>query len=68
VLGMTTLPSVAPGDPVCHLAYPKAGALRKAERVIDAMGEDHLHERTREDLARNIVVQEHEEQSERAGE
>lgn len=63
VLGMTTLPSVAPGDPVCHLAYPKARALRKAERVIDSLSEDHLHERTREDLARNIVVQEHEEQS-----
>lgn len=62
VLGMTTLPSVAPGDPICHLAYPKAGALRKAERAIDSMSQDHLHERTREDLARNIVVQEHDEQ------
>ena len=63
VLGMTTLPSVAPGDPICHLAYPKAGALRKAERAIDSMPEDHLHERAREDLARNIVVQEPEDEA-----
>ncbi|MEZ6242712.1 MAG: M14 family metallopeptidase [Phycisphaerales bacterium] len=61
VLGMTTLPSVAPGDAVCHLAYPKARALKKAEKVIDALPEDHLHERTREDLSRSFVVGERDE-------
>ncbi len=61
VLGMTTLPSVAPGDAVCHLAYPRARALKKAEKAIDALPDDHLHERTREDLARSFVVEERDE-------
>jgi len=67
VLGMTTLPSVAPGDAVCHLAYPKARALKKAEKAIGAMGADHLHERTRGDLSRSFVVGEHEEGGRGAG-
>ena len=58
VLGMTTIPSVAPGDPICHIAYPKQGQLKMAEAAQDALGGDHLHERTREDLARNVHVSE----------
>ncbi|USO00249.1 MAG: succinylglutamate desuccinylase/aspartoacylase family protein [Phycisphaeraceae bacterium] len=61
VLGMTTIPSVAPGDPVCHLAFPKASVLRKAERAVDRLGEDTLHERVRDDLARGVWVIEPEE-------
>jgi uncharacterized protein len=56
VLGMTTLPSVAPGDPVCHLAFPRHGTLRKIERVVREMADDSLHQRLREDLARNMLV------------
>jgi len=56
VLGMTTLPSVSPGDPVCHLAYPKRGELRRAQRGRRSLPDSALHERTREDLARSIHV------------
>lgn len=58
VLGMTTIPSVAPGDPICHIAYPSRGELRKAEAAQDALADHHLHERTREDLARNVHLSE----------
>ncbi len=58
ILGMTTIPSVAPGDPICHIAYPSSGALEKAEAAQDALADHHLHERTREDLARNVHLSE----------
>jgi predicted deacylase len=54
VLGMTTLPSVAPGDPVCHLAYTRKGEMAKVERAVDRLDEDALHERVKDDLARSI--------------
>jgi predicted deacylase len=60
ILGMTTIPSVAPGDPVVHLTYPKKGTLRRIERAVDKLGDDSLHERTREDLSRSFVVTEYE--------
>lgn len=63
VLGMTTLPSVAPGDPICHLAFPREGGLRKAERAVDRLDDDALHQRVREDLARNVRVIESESDS-----
>lgn len=56
VLGMTTLPTVAPGDPICHLAFPKRGTLRRIERVVDDLPRDALHERIRQDLARSLFV------------
>lgn len=58
VLGMTTIPSVSPGDPICHIAFASSGDLEKAEAAQDALDEAHLHERTREDLARNLHVSE----------
>ncbi|MEO1235305.1 MAG: succinylglutamate desuccinylase/aspartoacylase family protein [Planctomycetota bacterium] len=57
VLGMTTLPSVSPGDPVCHLAFPRSGALRKIERAVEKLDQDSLHERVRDDFERGLVVQ-----------
>lgn len=60
VLGMTTMPSVAPGDPVCHLTYPKTGTLQRIEAVVGKLDDASLHKRTREDLARNIMVTEFE--------
>lgn len=58
VLGMTTLPSVAPGDPVCHLAYVKKGGLKKIERARDKMKDSSLHQRTHEQLGTNVMVSE----------
>lgn len=57
VLGMTTLPAVAPGDPVCHLAYPRRGALQRARRA-QAKTDDELHQQARDDLAANVYVTE----------
>ncbi|GJM18353.1 MAG: succinate dehydrogenase [Phycisphaeraceae bacterium] len=56
VLGMTTIPSVAPGDPVCHIAYPNGGTLDKATRGHADAHPQSLHERTRDDLATGFVV------------
>ncbi len=66
ILGMTTLPSVAPGDPVCHLAYTTSGVLDKAGRAVQRLGSDSLHERVKDDLARSMHITEHEE-SDNAG-
>ncbi len=58
VLGLTTLPSVAPGDPICHLGLldRKAAALQKAQSRSGT-----LMEQARLDLATNVHVTEHEE-------
>ncbi|MBT8486615.1 MAG: succinylglutamate desuccinylase/aspartoacylase family protein [Phycisphaerae bacterium] len=56
VLGMTTMPSVVPGDPICHIAYARKGTLRKAERIVNALGGETLHERVRGDLASSMLV------------
>ena len=56
VLGMTTMPSVAPGDPICHLAFPRRGTLRSAEKAHRELSEESLHERAREDLASGVLV------------
>ena len=56
VLGMTTIPSVAPGDPVCHLAFPQSGELTKVSRVVNRLRDDSLHEQMREDLATNVRI------------
>jgi predicted deacylase len=58
ILGMTTIPSVVPGDPVCHLAYPKRSTLRKIERVVGRLADGSLHERLRDDLSSSILVTE----------
>ncbi len=62
ILGMTTIPSVAPGDPVCHLAYPTRSVLRKANLAVDRMGVESLHERMRDDLSTSLLVTDREEE------
>lgn len=62
VLGMTTLPSMAPGDPVCHLGLlekkqPGPGA-KGIERTLGKLPDGHLLERTLGDLATNVLVTE----------
>ncbi len=56
ILGMTTIPTVAPGDPVCHLAYASDGSLSKAAKGHAAAGPETLHERTRGDLSTGLTV------------
>lgn len=64
ILGMTTIPSVAPGDPVVHLTYPKKGNISRIEKLVDNLDDESLHERTREDLSRSFVVTEHDDEEE----
>lgn len=63
VMGMTTMPSVTPGDPVCHIAIPRKNVddLRDAE---DDGAPQSLHSRIRDDLATSIEVTEPAENSE----
>jgi len=60
ILGMTTLPSVAPGDPVCHVARLRQ-PMERLERTVNALDEDTLHERLRADLGSSVRVEETEE-------
>ncbi|MCG6154254.1 succinylglutamate desuccinylase/aspartoacylase family protein [Rubinisphaera margarita] len=55
VLGMTTLPAIAPGDPICHLGLiPKR--YRELERIQASLTQDDLHGRVLEHLSTNIRV------------
>jgi predicted deacylase len=56
VLGMTTLPAVAPGDPVAHLAFPSEKAFKKMERVLGKLPEDSLLSRLHDDLGSNVLI------------
>ncbi len=55
VIGMTTLPAVSPGEPVCNLgrlpSHLNAATLRRRRSK-----EDGLEERLTEDLASNVLV------------
>jgi hypothetical protein len=58
VLGMTTLPTVKPGEPVCHLALPRGKAARLQKAFSSRR---HLtYQQLRDDLATNIAVTEQE--------
>lgn len=54
VLGMTTLPVVRPGEPVCHIGIPKL-ALAEIRGLI-ASTPDTLHRRLQAELARDVHV------------
>lgn len=55
VVGMTTLPAVSPGEPVCHLGQLPTGT--KAETLRRLRTEESgLEERVVEDLASNVMV------------
>jgi len=55
VLGMTTLPTVKPGEPVCHIAIPD-----KPHQTSGHGRRDRLHHRARKDLATSIAISERE--------
>lgn len=63
ILGMTTLPSVSPGDPVCHLAYTDDTCMRQAKAARLKMSRQSLHRRARVALATNIAVSDADESS-----
>jgi predicted deacylase len=58
VVGMTTLPAVSPGDPIAHLAFPSAAAMKKMERALGKLPEDSLLARLHDDLASNVMLSE----------
>lgn len=55
VIGMTTLPAVSPGEPVCNLGKLPKGT-RTAELRRQRSQHDGLEERVSEDLASNVMV------------
>jgi predicted deacylase len=55
VLGMTTLPAVKPGDPVCHIAIPKSG-MEPIREALENEKRGEVEERLHEDLASSIHV------------
>ncbi len=55
VLGMTTLPAVKPGEPVCHLAVPRQ-KIANIRRALKKTSRRSLPHRLRSDLATNISI------------
>ncbi len=55
VLGMTTLPAISPGEPVCHMGKIAAPVMEVVEGAAEDT-EDSLHQRVLEDLAANVTV------------
>ena len=55
ILGMTTLPSVSPGDPVVNIGVPERG-LGRIERARDGLDSDHPHEQLRRAMRRGFLV------------
>jgi len=69
VLGMTTMPAVAPGDPVAHLAIPDEGveAIRASLKQSELKPSSAHHEMVRDHLSTSVVVDEWEEADVRDG-
>ncbi len=55
VLGMTTLPVTAPGEPICHIGLVPRGHKQIAQTLQD-LPKGSPHQRIREDLATSIMV------------
>ncbi len=55
VLGMTTLPVVTPGDPVCHIAVPPKG-IAAIRRAWKKPSDESMHDRLRGDLATSLTI------------
>lgn len=58
VMGMTTVPAVTPGDPICHIAVPQDGLEEIRNALKGVTAKDNLHERVRENLATSVQVTE----------
>ncbi|MDB4439952.1 succinylglutamate desuccinylase/aspartoacylase family protein [Planctomicrobium sp.] len=55
LLGMSTLPVTAPGEPVCHLGLIEHGQ-KKMEKVLDQLPDEALQNRLRSDLSTSFNV------------
>ncbi len=55
VIGMTTLPAVSPGEPICNLGQ-LTGKMRPSEFRQSRSDADGLEERLSEELASNLIV------------
>jgi len=55
VLSLTTMPSVTPGDAVCHIAIPRGG-LKPIRAALENVSSSSLHAHVRDDLATNITI------------
>lgn len=55
ILGMSTLPTVKPGEPVCHIAIPKV-PIQQIISALDQRSRDSLHQRIQRDLAEGIQI------------
>lgn len=62
ILGMTTMPGVKPGEPVCHVAIPGRGVAALRRRMEGA--KEGLHHRARSDLATSFSVSDHDGEAE----
>ena len=60
VLGMTTLPTVKPGEPVCHVAVPTSFP-RSLRQILSGERRGGLTGRVRQDFSRSLTVTEREE-------
>ena len=67
VIGMTTLPAVTPGEPVCHLGRLPRGT-KAAQLSQDRSEDEGLEERLFEELSTNFMVVERSDETEDAGE
>lgn len=55
ILGMTTMPTVKPGEPICHVAS-LSKSLAGVRRALLAKSADPLHQKLRHDIATNFSV------------
>lgn len=56
VLGMTTLPAVKPGEPVCMIAIPDK-RLATIRRALERRGGREAHRRLRDELAKSLSIE-----------
>ncbi len=57
IMGLTTLPSVKPGDPVCHLAIPRRG-IAPIRQALRRLPDESLHDQVLGELASSVAIDE----------
>lgn len=60
IVGMTTMPTVKPGEPVCHIACVSK-SLPAIRRKLKSTNAEQLHHQLRDTMATNFSVAEHDE-------